>query len=167
MAQLAGSALCSRGRIVEFMRKSRRKLSQRSQPVLLLFAAGGFTDPVRHQAHETLGQHRHFLYKIWKQRGRKSEGTAVSLGSQAHLKLLHSGKRQHSGNIARLEVKNDSFARKISPPLKSPLKDHEHCIGWIALARVDITRLGIHFLRLADEPVHLIVWQISEFRNAT
>ena len=135
------------------MRKSRRKLSQRSQPVLLLFEAGGFANPVRHQAHETLGQLRHFLYKIWKQRGRKSQGAAVRLGSPAHRKLLHPRKRQQSGNVARLQVKDEGFAAKFAPPLKLPLKNHKHGIGRIALARVDVARLEMQLLRLADEPV--------------
>ena len=72
VAQLAGGTFRSRSRIVKFMRESCRKLSQRSQSIALLFEAGGFADPVGHQAHETLGELRHFLHKLGKFRRRKS-----------------------------------------------------------------------------------------------
>src|SRR5580658_2429370 len=140
------------------MGKSGRELSQRSQPVLLLFAAGGFTDPVGHQTHETLGQLRHFLYEIRKQRGRKSQGAAVGLGAPAHGKLLHPRKREYAGDIARLQVKDDGLAGKLAPALKPPLKNHKHGIGWIALACIGISGLEMKLLRLVDEPGDLIVW---------
>ena len=61
---------------------------------------------------------RHFLHKIWKQRGRKSQSAAVRHGSPAHRKLLHPRKRQHSGNVARLQIKDDGFARQVRPALE-------------------------------------------------
>ena len=137
-AQLAGGAFRSRSGIVEFMRKSRRKLSQRSQAVSLLFEAGGFADAVGHQAHQTLGQLRHFLYKIWKQRGGKSQGAAVRLGSPAHSKLLHPRKRQYSGNVARLQVKDERFRPQVRPALEVAPQESQtsHRLDRLAASRL-------------------------------
>ena len=99
------------------------------------------------------GQLRHLLYKFWEQRSRKSQSAAVRLGSPAHSKLLHPGKRQYPGNVARLQVKDEGLAAEFAPPLKLPLKNHKHRIRRIALARVYVPRLQMHLLRLADEPV--------------
>ena len=75
--KLTRGALGGRSGIVEFMSQSSRKLSQRGQSVALLFHPSGFADPVGHQAHQTLGQFRHLLHQIGKQRGRKSQGAAI------------------------------------------------------------------------------------------
>ena len=124
-AQLAGGAFRRGSGIVEFMRKSRRKFSQRSQSVSLLFEASGFADPIGHQAHQALGQLRHFLYKLRKQRSRKSQRAAVRLGSPAHRELLHPRKRKHPGNIARLQVKDERFPRQVRPALEAALQESQ------------------------------------------
>src|SRR5580765_2643116 len=101
-AQLAGRTFCSRCGIVEFMRESGRKLSQRSQPVSLLLDASGLTDPVGHQADQTRGQLRHLLNKFRKLRGWKSQDTAVHDGPSGDRELLHPGKGKYASNIAWL-----------------------------------------------------------------
>ncbi len=54
------------------------KLSQTSQPVALLLHPRGFADPVGHQAHQTLGQFRHFLHEFRKHAlSRKSQDAGI------------------------------------------------------------------------------------------
>ena len=102
VAQLAGGAFGGRGGIVEFMSQARGKLSQSRQPVALLFHPGGFADPVGHQAHQTLGQFRHLLHQIRETATRESADTRPSVTRpRGDHRLLHRGKRQHSGDVAR------------------------------------------------------------------
>ena len=81
-------------------------------------------------------------------------------------KLLHPGKRQDPGDVARLHRKHDRFAADFAAAWSLPLKNHKHRVGRIALAEVCLARLEMQFLRLAEEPGDLIVGQISECRNA-
>ena len=133
VAQLAGGAFCGGGGIIEFMRESRRKLSQRSQSVALLLSPSGFANPVGHQAHEALRQLRHLLHKFGKQRSGKAQDAGIRDRARAHGKLLHSRKGQHSGYVARLQRKHDRFAAEFAAHLKLPLENHEHRVGRIAL----------------------------------
>ena len=166
VAQLAGGALGGGSRIVEFMREPCRKLSQRSQAVALLLHPRGFANSVGHQADETLGQLRHLLYKIGKQRSRETQDAGVRERARAHGKLLHSRKGQHSGHVARLHRNHDCFAAEFAARLQLPLEDDKHRVGGIALAKVCFTRLETQLFRLADEPGNLIVGQIGECRDA-
>ena len=77
VAQQAGGAFRGRGGIVQFMRQARGKFSQSSQPVALLFDAGGLADAVGHQAHQPLGQFRHFLHQLGKLCRGKFQDAAV------------------------------------------------------------------------------------------
>ena len=122
-----------------------------------MFEAGGFANAVGHEADQTLGELRHFLHEIGKQRGRKSQSVGVRHGSPADGKLLHPGKRQHACNIARLQIKDKGLSIEFAAPLKLAFENHKHCIGGIALAGIDITGLENQFLRLTDEPGELIV----------
>jgi hypothetical protein len=45
-------------------------------------------------------------------------------------------------------------------------QDHEHGVSRIALSQVRFTCFERDFLRLADEPVKLIVRQVCKYRNA-
>ena len=76
VAQLAGGALGGGSGIVELMSEPRGKFSQGGQAVALLLEPSGFADSVGHQADEALGQFRHFLHKLGKQRGRKAQDAA-------------------------------------------------------------------------------------------
>src|SRR5208283_4737361 len=134
--------------------------------VALLFEPSSFADAVRHQAHETLGQHRHFLNQFRKKRSRKSQGAAGCFSSPAYGKSLHPGKRQDTGHVPRLEIKDESFAGSFGSSLKLPLKNDKHRIRRIALPDINVARLEIHLLRLADEPVELIIRQIGEDGHA-
>ena len=77
LAQLAGGAFGGRSRIIQLMRQPRRKFPQARQPVSLLLDARGFANAVGHQAHQPLGQFRHFLHQLGKMRGRKLQDAAI------------------------------------------------------------------------------------------
>src|SRR5271170_6189474 len=131
------------------MSQSCRKFAQTSQPVALLLESSGLSNPVRHQTHESLRQLRHFLNKIGKQRGRKAQRAAIRLGPPAYGKRLHPRKREHAGDVARLQIKGDGVARQLTLPLKLSLENHEHRIRRVTLTRVVRARLEIQLLRLA------------------
>ncbi len=113
VAQLAGGALGGGSGIVEFMREPGRKLSQRSQPVALLFPARGFANSVGHQPDETLRQFRHLLHEFGKLRRRETQHARVRDGAGAHGKLLHSGKWQHAGHVSRPRSEARPFRRRV------------------------------------------------------
>ena len=142
------------------------ELSQSGQTVSLLFDARGFTDAVGHQTHESLGQLRHLLHEFGKHGSRKAQEAAVCDSVPAHRKLLHPGKREQSGDVARLYGNYDGFAAELPSNLKLPVESHKHGICRITLARVHVPRLEVEFLRLAEEPGDLIVRQVRERRDA-
>ena len=100
--------------IVELVRESRGKLSQRSQAVALLLAASGFADSIGHQPDQALGQLRHLLHKFGKKRGGKTQNARIREGAHANRKLLHSGKGQHAGDAAG-RYRNTAVSPPISP----------------------------------------------------
>ena len=134
---------------------------------MLLLKAGDFADPVGHHAHQSLSQFRHFLNQLRKRRRRKTQRAAIHQGSPAYGKSLHSRKWQRSCNLARLQVEDEGFTAAFAPALEFSLQNHEHGIGGSALLGIDITRFENQFLRLADKPVELIVWQIGERGNTS
>ena len=136
---------------------------ERGQSVALLFEAGGFADPVGHEAHQARGQFWHFLHQFGKCRSRKSQerGRRLRLDRvTVNCFILENGSTPVTSPAS--QIKYEGFAAKFAAPLKLALKNHEHGIRRIALARVDVARLEMHLVRLADEPVDLIVGQIRE-----
>ena len=137
VAQLAGRAFRGRSRDYSVRAPVLQKVSQGSQTVSLLLDARGFADPVGHQAHQTLGQFRHFLDEFGKQRGRKSQDAAVGHRPPAHGKLLHPRKRQHSGNVARLQVERRRFRRRFRrAPASWPSRTTNMASAGVALAEI-------------------------------
>src|ERR1700680_1064677 len=157
LAQLACGAFRGGSRIIEFMRESCRKLSQRSESVALLLPSSGFTDSVGHETDEALGQLRHLLYKVGKLRSRKTQDAGVRDGSRTHGKLFHSREGEHAGHVARLHRNDNCFASEFAPRLQLSLKKDKHRVGWIALAKVRITRLEMQLFGLTDKPGNLVV----------
>ena len=123
------------------MRQPRRKLSQRRQPVSLLFDARGFADPVRHQTNQTLGQLRHLLHEFREQRSRKSQNAPSVTARPVTVNCFIREKGSTPVTSPALLGKAN-----VSPPnsprhWNSPFKNHEHRIGRITLADVGFARI--------------------------
>ena len=152
-------------RIIEFMRESRRKLSQRCQPVALLLQSGGFANSVGHQPHEPLGQLRHLLNKFGKQRGRKTQSANIRDRPRPHRKLFHPGKGQHPRHTPRVDCHYHGFAAELAADCSCPSRITNMASAGSPSRNVRIACLDDKFFRLADEPSDLIVGQIGECRN--
>jgi len=137
-----------------------------SQPVSLLFQPGDFTDPVSHHPHQPLGELRHFLNHFRKLCRRKFKDAGIRDRPPRQYGLLHPRERQHSGDGARLERKDDSFAGQFTPHLKLPFKNHDHRVCWPARAQIHISRLKLDLLGVAEEPIQLVVGQTFKSGDA-
>ena len=142
------------------------KFPQSSQPVSLLFQPGNLTDPVGHHAHQPLGQLRHFLDHFRKFCRRKFQDTGICDRPASQDGLLHSRKREHPGDRARLEGEDNSFAREFASHLKLPFKNHDHRVRRPAWAQIHISRLERNLLGVTEEPIQLVVGQTFKSRDA-
>ena len=123
------------------MRKSRRKFSQRNQPVTLLFDTSSFTDPVGHRANQPRGQLRHFLYKLRELRGGKTQEAPLADCSPRHRSSFHPGKGKKPSHIAGLERKSKRLTIDFAARLEFSSKDYKHIFRRITLADICIARL--------------------------
>src|SRR5205085_8745479 len=163
--QLTGSTLGRRGRVVELMGESGRKLAQARQAIALLLEASCLANSVRHQSHETGDQFRHFLNELWELRGRKAQDSAVRKCPSIHRELFHPGKRQHTSNVAGFGRKHNRLTAEFAPDLKLSFEQHEHGVRRITLTEVNLARFERQLRSLAEKPLDLIVGQISEYRD--
>ena len=148
------------------MGKARGELSHRGQTVALLFPASGFTNPVGHEADETLRQFRHLLHKLREKRRRETQDLCVCGRARIQRKLLHSRKGQDTGHVTRIACEHHGFAAEFAAKLKLPFQDDKHRVGRVALAEVDLSRVEVPLFRMAEEPVDLVLRQIGERRDA-
>ena len=142
------------------------KLSQSRQPVSLLFQPGDFADPVRHHAHQTLGEFRHSLNHFRKLCRGKFQDAGVRDRPARQDGLGHPREREHAGNSPRPERKDDSFAGKFTPHLKLPFQYHDGRVGWPTRAQIHISRLQPDLLAMTEKPIHLVVGQTLKGRDA-
>ena len=139
VAQLAGGAFGGRGGIIQFMRQPCGKLSQSRQPVALLLHAGGLADPVGHQAHQPLGQFRHFLHQFRKQR-RGNFRTRPSVSARPVTpNCFIREKGSTPVTSPGFERNDEGFAADVAARLKLPFKNHEHRVCGIALAASNVS----------------------------
>ena len=127
VAQQAGGAFGGRGGIVEFMRQARGKFSQAGQPVALLLHAGGLADPVGHQAHQPLGQLRHFLHQLREIVPREISGCGDSVSARpvtTDFFIREKGSTPVTSPACERNCKG--FAADVAARLKFPFKDHKH-----------------------------------------
>src|SRR5262249_51122413 len=108
------------------------------------------------------GQVRSFLDEFRESGRGKSQNAALGDSPCCHPKLLRSGKGQGSGHLSNVEVNHQCLSSKLPSPLKLAFEKNEHRVGRIALARVNLARFDLHFLRMAEEPSNLVFRQISE-----
>src|SRR6202021_4206865 len=90
--------------------------------------------------------------------GERSKGYAVP---------FHPGEREDPGDVAGIRWICDSIPAQVTAPLKLAFENHTHPVRGIALADIGSPYCHTKFLRIAEEPVELIVGQISKCRHAT
>src|SRR5579862_123658 len=144
-----------------------RKLSQRGQAVALLFDASGFPNPVGQVPHQARSQFRHFLYKFGEQGSREFQEPPFGERSKGYAVPLHPGERQDPRDVAGFRWISDNIAAQVTAPLKLAFQNHKHPVSGITLPDMGIPYRRMKFLRIAQEPVELIVGQISKCRHTT
>jgi len=120
------SRLAAEAAIIQFMRESRRKLSQRSQPVALLLQSGWFHGFCRTSGRRDVGSTLASFERDWETREAGKRRTRASVTARALWetasflrKVAHRSRRPAS-------LKHDRFAADFAPPLQLPFKNNKH-----------------------------------------
>ena len=100
------------------MRETGRKFAERGKPILLLLnrvASRIRSDirPTRRVASSGI-----LCTNCGNSEAGKSQDAALGFGTPAQSEILHSGKRQNSGNFAGLDRENEAFAANLPAPLE-------------------------------------------------
>ena len=61
-----------------------------------------------------------------------------------------------------LHGEHNAFSRQFPAPLKFALQQHKHCVRRFVLPRISVAGIEVEFLRLAEEPVDLIIGQLCK-----